>query len=238
MLNNKKTIALFIDADNAPAAKIGIILSELASYGVVNIRRAYANWTKPCVKPWEEVLNEFAIQPIQQFDFTKGKNATDIALVIDAMDTPYTKDIDSLCLVSSDCDFTPLVTRARADGKFVIGFGESKAPRAFINSCSTFLFLDDEPTENKITSKRNQCIKPKIGVIRILRKAINAAKKENGWAHLGPVGQHISNHASFDQKKYGFKKISDLFASIDVFEMKKTSSKGILVRDKPTKPDN
>ena len=142
-------IALFIDADNAPAAKIDVILSELARYGVVNIRKAYGNWKNPQLKSWEEVLHDYAIQPIQQFDLTKGKNATDIALVIDAMDTLYTKEIDSICLVSSDCDFTPLVTRALADGKFVFGFGERKAPAAFVNSCSRFLYLNEEQKDEK-----------------------------------------------------------------------------------------
>tara|TARA_R110001583_G_scaffold10719_3_gene49387 strand:- start:3020 stop:3367 length:348 start_codon:yes stop_codon:yes gene_type:complete len=115
-MKDKEKIALFIDADNAPASKIDTILSELARHGVVNIRKAYGNWKSPNIKPWEDVLHEFAIQPIQQFDLTKGKNATDIALVIDAMDVLYTKDVDSVCLVSSDCDFTPLVTRILADG--------------------------------------------------------------------------------------------------------------------------
>lgn len=128
MLKEKERIALFIDADNAPAVKIDVILSELARYGVVNIRRAYGNWKSPNMQSWENVLHEFAIQPIQQFDLTKGKNATDIALVIDAMDVLYTREIDIICLVSSDCDFTPLVTRAKAEGKAVFGFGERKAP--------------------------------------------------------------------------------------------------------------
>lgn len=127
-MQDKEKIALFIDADNAPASKIDIILSELARYGVVNIRRAYGNWKIPCIKPWEDVLHDYAIQPIQQFDLTKGKNATDIALVIDAMDILYTKNVETICLVSSYCGFTPLITRALADGKFVIGLGERKTP--------------------------------------------------------------------------------------------------------------
>jgi uncharacterized LabA/DUF88 family protein len=185
ILKDKENIALFIDADNAPAAKIDIILSELARYGVVNIRKAYGKWKNPCIKSWEDVLHEYAIQPIQKFDLTKGKNATDIALVIDVTDILYTKDVDPICLVSSDCDFTPLVTRPLADGKFVIGFGERKAPMAFVNSCSKFLFLDDR----------------------------EASEDNDGWANLSSIGNHISNHASFDQRNYGFKKVSDLFAS-------------------------
>lgn len=143
-MQDKERIAVFIDADNAPAKKIDKVLSELARYGVVNIRKAYGNWKNANLKSWEELLHEYAIQPIQQFDLTKGKNATDMALVIDVMDILYTKKIDVIALISSDCDFTPLVTRCLADGKFVIGFGERKAPSAFVNSCSRFLFLDEE----------------------------------------------------------------------------------------------
>lgn len=234
-MKDKEKIALFIDADNAPAAKIDIILSELARYGVVNIRKAYGNWKSPCIKPWEDVLHEYAIQPIQQFDLTKGKNATDIALVIDAMDILYTKDVDSICLVSSDCDFTPLVTRALADGKFVIGFGERKAPMAFVNSCSKFLYLDEivqEQSEVKPKVKNNLNIKSDSKLINMLRQAIEVTEEGDGWARLGRIGSHISNHTSFDQRNYGFKKLSDLFAAIDLFELKKSNSKHVWVRDK------
>lgn len=232
-MKDKEKIALFIDADNAPAAKIDIILSELARYGVVNIRKAYGNWKSSCIKPWEDVLHEYAIQPIQQFDLTKGKNATDIALVIDAMDILYTKDVDTICLVSSDCDFTPLVTRALADGKFVIGFGERKAPSAFVNSCSKFLFLDDMKTgeEEKTIEVRKPSIKCDTKLMNMLRQAVDASEEDNGWAQLGPIGSHISNQASFDQRNYGFKKLSDLFAAIDLFEMKKTHGSVTWVRD-------
>ena len=232
-MKDKEKIALFIDADNAPAAKIDIILSELARYGVVNIRKAYGNWKNPCIKSWEDVLHEYAIQPIQQFDLTKGKNATDIALVIDAMDVLYTKDVDTICLVSSDCDFTPLVTRALADGKFVIGFGERKAPKAFVNSCSKFLFLDDIETEEKPIQKRKPSIKSDTKLMNMLRQAIEASEEDDdGWANLRSIGNHISNHTSFDQRNYGFKKISDIFAAIDLFEMKQTNGSVTWVRDK------
>lgn len=231
-MKNKEKIALFIDADNAPASKIDIILSELARYGVVNIRRAYGNWKNPCIKPWEDVLHDFAIQPIQQFDLTKGKNATDIALVIDAMDILYTKDVDTICLVSSDCDFTPLVTRALADGKFVIGFGERKAPSAFVNSCSTFLYLDEIETEKKIVNKKEASIKCDTKLINMLRQAVESAEEDDGWAALGSVGTHIANHASFDPRNYGFKKLSDLFTAIDLFELKRSNSKITWVRDR------
>ena len=231
-MKDKEKIALFIDADNAPASKIDIILSELARYGVVNIRRAYGNWKNPCIKPWEDVLHDFAIQPIQQFDLTKGKNATDIALVIDAMDILYTKDVDTICLVSSDCDFTPLVTRALADGKLVIGFGERKAPSAFVNSCSKFLYLDEIEAEEKVVNKKELSIKCDTKLMNMLRQAVESAEEDDGWAALRAVGTHIANHASFDPRNYGFKKLSDLFLAIDLFELKRSNSKTTWVRDK------
>jgi len=223
-LKDKEKIALFIDADNAPAAKIDIILSELARYGVVNIRKAYGNWKSPCIKPWEDVLHEYAIQPVQQFDLTKGKNATDIALVIDAMDILYTKNVDAICLVSSDCDFTPLVTRALADGKLVLGFGERKAPMAFVNSCSKFLYLDEIQNQDKSKQKPESHIKCDTKLMNMLRQAVESSEDDDGWSQLASIGSHISNHASFDQRNYGFEKLSDLFKAIDSFEMKKTGS--------------
>jgi len=231
-LKNKEKIALFIDADNAPAAKIDIVLSELAKYGVVNIRKAYGNWNSSNLKQWEERLHEYAIQPIQQFDLTKGKNATDIALVIDAMDVLYTKDVDIICLVSSDCDFTPLVTRSLADGKMVIGFGERKTPLAFVNCCSLFLYLDEVLEEIENESKQITSLNRDTKLINMLRQAIEAVEEDDGWAMLGPIGAHISNHASFDQRNYGFKKLSDLFSAINLFEMRKTQGSVLWVKDK------
>lgn len=232
-------IALFIDADNAPASKIDNILSELARYGKVNIRKAYGNWASPCLKNWEENLHEYAIQPIQQFDLTKGKNASDMALIIDAMDVLYTKNVDIFCVVSSDCDFTPLVTRILADGKMVFGFGERKAPLPFVNSCSRFLYLDEQNKDSVEESDsppavKNQQLKRDSKLINLLRQAISSVENDEGWAALGPVGQHISNHASFDQRNYGYKKLSDLFQSIDLFETKKSQST-LWVRNKKKK---
>ncbi|NMH67202.1 NYN domain-containing protein [Shewanella salipaludis] len=264
-MRDKEKIAVFIDADNAPAKKFDIVLAELAKHGVISIRKAYGNWKSPGLKQWEDILHEYAIQPIQQFDLTKGKNATDIALVIDAMDILYTKDIDIICLISSDCDFTPLVTRALADGKAVFGFGERKAPTAFVNSCSRFLYLDAEPlsvseTEDVDTTPEalpqpepavtttaqdstTKAVQPKPAIqqkcnlksdaklVNLLRQAIEATEEEDGWAQLGPIGSHISNQSSFDQRNYGFKKLSDLFAAIDLFEMRKTNGSVLWIRD-------
>lgn len=231
-MQDKEKIAVFIDADNAPAKKVGKVLAELARYGVVNIRKAYGNWKNPRLQAWEDTLHEYAIQPVQQFDLTKGKNATDMAMIIDVMDVMYTKDIDIVCVVSSDSDFTPLVTRLLAEGKFVIGFGERKTPSPFVNSCSRFLYLDTEEETEKPVVKQQKSIKSDTKLMNLLRQAIEAVEDDEGWAMLGPIGTHISNHASFDQRNYGFKKLSDLFAAIDLFEMRKTNNSILWVRDK------
>lgn len=208
-MKDKDKIAVFIDADNAPANKFYQILTELALLGVVNIRKAYGNWTKPSLENWQAILHEYAIQPMQQFDLTKGKNASDIALVIDVMDILHSKDIDIVCLVSSDCDFTPLVTRILAEGKAVIGFGERKTPIPFVNSCSRFLYLDEEDTCKKEVKDTQNTIdlRQNTQLIKLLREAAIAVEADNGWAMLGPLGTHISNHTSFDQRNWLLKSI-------------------------------
>ena len=231
MNESKQKIALFIDADNAPAIKFEDVLSEVAKYGVITIRKAYGNWKAPTLKPWEELLHEFAIQPVQQYDLTKGKNASDIALVIDAMDVMYTKDIDVICIVSSDCDFTPMVTRALAEGKVVLGFGERKTPSPFVNACSKFLFLDEEPDQDGSVQTKSKNIKSDTKLINLLRQAIESTEEDNGWAALGLVGSHISNKTSFDSRNYGYKNLSSLFKAIDLFELKRGPGNTCLVRD-------
>jgi uncharacterized protein (TIGR00288 family) len=223
------SIALLIDADNAPASKIDFIISELASHGVVNIRRAYGNWKKATLSGWEKVLHENSIQPMQSFDLVKGKNATDMALVIDAMDMLYTKNVDTFCLVSSDSDFTPLIQRLRADGKQVFGFGRKNTPMPFIASCTRFIYLDEEPAAKTSAVRESHAehlkdqkdLKNDTKLMNTLRRAVKAAEEEDGWARLGPVGSHISNLGPFDHRTYGFKKLSDLFDAIDLFEVKK-----------------
>ena len=254
-------IALLIDADNSPAAKIDVILSELANYGVANVRRAFGNWKSPTLKPWEDVLHEYAIQPIQQFDYSKGKNATDIALVIDAMDLLYTQKLDAFCIVSSDSDFTPLIMRIHAHGLKVYGFGEQKTPKPFVNACSKFTYLEalgviEEDVEPKTipkayttlsptaillpaitpaTSKPPLSIKSDTKLMNLLRSAVDATIAENGWSSMSAVGAHISNQASFDFRNYGFKKLSDLFVACDLFEVANDQKGTLLVRRRPKK---
>ncbi|MDQ8187730.1 NYN domain-containing protein [Pelagicoccus sp. SDUM812002] len=222
-----ENIALLIDADNAPAAKINFIIAELATYGSVSIRRAYGNWKKPALSGWEKVLHEYAIQPVQHFDIVKGKNASDMALLIEAMDILYTKNVGTFCLVSSDCDFTPLVLRLRADGKRVIGFGDAKTPEPFVASCTRFLYLDDEKKAKVKQSDKTgptQKLKGDTKLMNLLRNAVDARADEDGWARLGPVGNHILNQGSFDPRNYGFSKLSELFAAIDTFEIHKENN--------------
>lgn len=237
-------VALFIDADNSPSRKIDNIIAELAALGVVSIRRAYGNWRSPRLESWVNVLHENAIQPVQQFDLVKGKNATDMAMAIDAMDVLHSKPVEVFCLVSSDCDFTPLVTRLRAEGKQVIGFGERKSPEPYVNACSRFVYLDDLPEPLSIqplraTGDAAQCepqsleppcrrsgkeLKGDTRLMNLLRNAVAFAADDEGWAHLSVVGGRIGNQASFDPRNYGYARLVDLFNAIDLFEIRRVAN--------------
>ena len=229
-MSERKNIALLIDADNSPAKSIQRILSELARHGKVNIRRAYGNWASRNLKGWEGVLHEHAIQPIQQYDLTKGKNATDIAMTIEAMDMLYTKQIDTFCLVTSDCDFTPLASRILSEGKSVIGFGERKVPAVFVNACSTFLFLDGEE-ERPVRKLAANELRGNTKLMNLIRDAISGTENEEGWARLSKVGAHISNHASFDASNFGYTRLSDLIEAIGLFELRRDENRHFEVRD-------
>lgn len=238
MAQPEAKIALLIDADNAPASKIEAILTEISSYGEANIRRAYGNWTSPFLKSWQENLYDYAIRPIQQFDYTKGKNATDAALIIDAMDLLYTQSLDAFAIVSSDCDFTPLVMRIRTNGLKVYGFGENKTPAAFINACSKFLYLENigqDADSGSVTSAKTKMstieLKQDTKLVNLLRGAVDAVQEEDGWAGLSSVGTHISNQASFDPRNYGYSKLSYLFEAIDLFDIQRRGNL-VYVRDK------
>ena len=226
IMNN---IAMLIDADNSPSKFIQKILTELASYGKVNIRRAYGNWTSSNMNGWQAVIHDHAIQPIQQYDLTKGKNATDIALTIDAMDILYTKNADAFCIVTSDCDFTPLATRILSEGKLVIGFGQRKTPSAFVNACSTFLFLDEEQKKKTISSKEKE-LRKNEKLLKLLRNAISTTKEEDGWSKLSRVGALITNHSSFDSRNYGYSRLSDLLQAAGIFTLKRDDNNHFIVK--------
>ncbi|AFY29309.1 NYN domain-containing protein [Cyanobium gracile] len=238
MQPKESKIALLIDADNAPAAKIAAIVSEIAKYGIAIIRKAYGNWKSPTLKSWEECLQEYAICPVQQFDLTKGKNATDAAMIIDAMDLLYTQKLDAFAIVSSDSDFTPLVMRILTSGLKVYGFGEKKTPLPFVYACSTFLYLETigqsmVSTEPSIPSagikKTGKELKQDTKLIDLLRGAVSSTSDDDGWSHLGPVGGHIANQTSFDPRNYGYAKLSGLFEAIDLFETQRRN-KAVYVR--------
>lgn len=232
-------IALLIDADNAPASKIDAILSEIAKYGVANIRKAYGNWKNPSLKAWEDCLHEYAIQPVQQFNYTKGKNATDMALIIDAMDLLHSQKLDAFAIVSSDCDFTPLVMRILTEGLKVYGFGQKKTPLPFVYACSVFLYLEtiDQSihTETAKTTtnikKTGRELKQDTKLMNLLRSAISSTQDDDGWSNLAQIGGHIANKASFDPRNYGYAKLSLLFEAIDLFEIRR-KNKTIYVKEK------
>jgi uncharacterized protein (TIGR00288 family) len=230
-------IALLIDADNAPASKIDVILAEVARHGAANVRRAYGNWKSPHLKAWEATLHSYAIRPIQQFAYSTGKNASDMAMVIDAMDLLYARSLDAFAIVSSDADFTPLVMRLQTDGVKVFGFGEKKTPDPFVNACSQFTYVEglaqpsEEPAEQVLKSSDPKTLRGDTRLVKMLRNAVDAASGDDGWAHLGQVGTQIGNQASFDPRNYGYRKLSDLIEATGLFELKRQEL-FVMVRDK------
>lgn len=237
MADTDKRIALLIDADNAPAAKIDVILAEVARHGVANVRRAYGDWKNPHIKQWESVLHTYAIRPIQQFAYSKGKNASDMAMVIDAMDLLYARNLDGFAIVSSDADFTPLVMRLLTDGVKVYGFGEKKTPEPFVNACSTFTYVEalGQPTSAgptlATTPKTEKELRGDTRLVQMLRSAIDSASGDDGWAHLGSVGSQVSNQASFDSRNYGYRKLSDLIEATGLFEVRR-DNQIVWIRDR------
>ncbi len=238
-------IALFIDCDNISHRSIEGIINELSKYGVVNIRQAYGNWTKENLKNWEEKLLEFAIKPIQQFDYSKNKNATDILMTIDAIDLLHTKQIDAFAFATSDSDFTPVVMRVQAEGIKVFGFGEKKTPKAFMAACSQFIFTenlmanssDESTNEVPVTKERQRKsgkeLRQDSWLVNLLRTAVEQTADDYGWAHLSEVGQYINNKSSFSPLNFGYKKLSSLIKEIDLFDINyDENSKQMSIRDK------
>lgn len=238
MAEGERRIALLIDADNAPAAKIDVILAEVARHGAANVRRAYGNWKSPHLKSWEGTLHSYAIRPIQQFAYSSGKNASDMAMVIDAMDLLYARNLDAFAIVSSDADFTPLVMRILTEGLKVYGFGQRKTPEPFVNACSQFTYVEglgqpseEKPDEQTFKPTDRTKLRRDARLVQMLRNAVDAAADDDGWAHLGEVGNQIGNQASFDPRNYGYRKLSDLIQATDLFEVRRTGQI-VMVRDK------
>ncbi|MBE9173434.1 NYN domain-containing protein [Cyanobium sp. LEGE 06143] len=215
MTREAPNLAVLIDSDNAQAAVISDLLAEIAQVGTATVKRAYGDWTTPQLGSWKEVLNVHAIVPVQQFSYTTGKNATDSALIIDAMDLLHGGRVEGFCLVSSDSDFTRLATRIREQGLLVIGFGERKTPKAFVAACDRFLYIDLLKRDTSRTGSTGAGaghdpdgappLKP------FLSEAITAVTQDDGWAPLGMVGSLLQkNDPSFDARSYGFRKLSEL----------------------------
>lgn len=257
---NKNNIAMFIDCDNVSPKYIEGIFDDLSQYGTVNIRRAYGDWKDKKLQGWENILQDYNIKPIQQFAYTKGKNATDIAMIIDIMDILYTKELEAVVLITSDSDFTPIVTRILSDGLTVYGYGESKTPMAFVNACSQFIYVEklsllqtDETTEEEdvvTTSKspavteavtkyagRNYDIRKDFKLINLLKQAVERTADEQGWADVKDMSLYIRKNSSFSQVNYGFKKMGDLIKAVEIFDMEYTGDRKtqllIRIKEKP-----
>ncbi|MFW6147691.1 MAG: NYN domain-containing protein [Thermodesulfobacteriota bacterium] len=239
-------LAVLIDADNAQPSITEGLLSEIAKYGVASVKRIYGDWTTPSLGGWKAILLEHSIQPVQQFRYTVGKNATDSAMIIEAMDLLYTKRFDGFCLVSSDSDFTRLASRIREEGLLVYGFGEKKTPKAFVSACDKFIFTEvlryQEVAEPGVKPKTSNELKRDAKLVALLRNALEAASDESGWAHLGAVGSNIAKQApEFDPRNYGFRKLGELAEAIKLFDVDERvqsdgHSRSIYIRDKRNKP--
>ena len=226
-------LAVLIDADNTQASIIEGLLAEVAKYGVASVKRIYGDWTNTNLRSWKDKLLEFAIQPIQQYSYTSGKNSTDSAMIIDAMDLLYTENLDGFCVVSSDSDFTRLATRLREDGKLVLGFGQRKTPKPFVAACDKFIYTEilRESEEEREGGSREAAPRPAADIkvdrkaANLMRAAVEDAADEFGWAYLGAVGTYIANRQpEFDPRNYGFRKLGDLIKSSGLFDIDERAS--------------
>ena len=240
-------LAVLIDGDNTTPTIIEALLAEIAKYGSATIKRVYGDWTTPQLRGWKEAINAHAIQPMQQFAYTTGKNSTDSALIIDAMDLLYSGNLDGFCLVSSDSDFTKLASRLRESGKTVYGFGEPKTPTSLVAACDRFIYLDvlrgaEKPKlANEETSapsaparKGGGELRGDAKLVKLLRDGIDAASDDDGWAHLGGVGSYVAKQApDFDSRNWGYAKLVDLVTALGLFEVRRPAGQGVQVREKP-----
>lgn len=260
MIHPEKKIAVLIDAENTQYNALEAIITELSKYGYLIVKRAYGDWSSPGLKNWKTPMNELAIQPFMQFSYTSGKNSSDAAMIIDAMDLLYSEKFNAFALISSDSDFTKLATRLKESHIHVYGVGERKTPIAFRNACDDFIYIDvlktlDTDTEKteplkteepkQITEKQSQLSRQQLcqntKLMNILRNAVNECSNEEGWAELGVCGSLIKRqHPDFDSRNFGYAKLSTLIETTALFEMKKVSMKGtnafkLFYRDKKKK---
>ncbi|HBO72846.1 MAG TPA: nuclease [Acinetobacter sp.] len=234
-----KKLAVLIDADNSSVNSIESVLEEIAKYGIASVKRVYGDWSSDSLKNWREVLLPHAITPVQQFAYTKGKDATDMILIIDAMDLLYSGALDGFCIVSSDSDFTPLASRIRESGLIVYGFGRKKTPEAFRKACDKFIYVENLEIEEKDDIKQDNLLQKEINkepvktgklenkqqvdpaTLNLIYKAVKDNSDDGGWAYLGAVGTYISTvKPDFDTRNYGHAKLSGLIQALDLFETK------------------
>ncbi|KAH8430036.1 NYN domain-containing protein [Aspergillus melleus] len=251
--DNILKLAVLIDADNAQSSFIDLLLSEIAKYGTAYAKRAYGDWTRPNLQGWKNELLKQSIQPIQQFSYIHGKNATDSAMIIDATDLLYSNRYDGFCLISSDSDFTRLAARIRESGATVYGFGEHKTPKAFVAACDKFIYTENLVHLDELVPHADSVIVPEnhlsarhtqnnSRLANQSRTTVEAVSDDDGWARLSNVGQLLTkNYPDFDSRTYGYHKLSDLITAIPLFETTRRSLRNglpteILVRDKRRKP--
>jgi uncharacterized protein (TIGR00288 family) len=255
MKNEQKNISILIDCDNVSYKYAEDIFNDISKYGTVNIRRAYGNWKDKKLIGWERLLQEYNIQPIQQFAYTQGKNATDIAMIIDIMDLLYTRELTGVAIVTSDSDFTPIVTRILANGLTVYGYGEEKTPTAFTNACSQFIYVENLSTKgkplkfcdtdmpsveeyNSTTEYRgkNYDIKKDIKLKKFILNAVNQTNEENDWSDVKDIGLYIKQNSSFSPINHGFNKLGELIKALELFDVAYTNDRlTMLIREKSGK---
>jgi uncharacterized LabA/DUF88 family protein len=237
--DNSARLAVLIDADNAQSSITEELLAEVAKYGTAHVKRAYGDWTGPNLRGWKDQLLAQSIQPIQQFAYTRGKNATDAAMVIDAMDLLYSGRFDGFCIVSSDSDFTRLAQRLRESGLTVYGFGEHKTPKSFVAACDKFIYIEnlrftevEEDVEEDAPGVKPERpapaqaaqLKGDAALVSLLRNAVEAASDDDGWASLSGIGNIITNQRpDFDSRTYGYAKLSDLVKATTLFDVERRS---------------
>ncbi|MFC1578953.1 NYN domain-containing protein [Pseudomonadota bacterium] len=235
-----KKIALLIDCDNVSHTAIEGVLEELAKHGTVNVRHAHGDWNNPSLSGWAGKLHPHAIRPMQQFAYTKNKNATDSAMIIDAMDLLYSGNVDAFALMTSDSDFTPLVLRILESGFPVYGFGEKKTPEPFVDSCSPFIYIENlvSTGENKTENlsapikKTKAKLRQDTALVRLLRTAVEQAAGDDGWANMGQVASYISNNnSSFSSINYGYGRVSDLIKATELFTVELRNGTAMYIRD-------
>ncbi len=239
-MQETKRIALLIDCDNVSHKAIEGVLEELAKHGTVNVRHAHGDWNNPSLSGWADKLHPHAIRPMQQFAYTKSKNATDSAMIIDAMDLLYSGNVNAFALMTSDCDFTPLVLRILESGFPVYGFGEKKTPQAFVDSCSPFIYIEnlmpgsDSDAETAAPARKTSKAKLRQDstLVKLLRIAVEQTADDDGWANMGQVASYIANNnSSFSSINYGYRKISDLIRATELFKIEMRNGTAMYIRD-------